>query len=166
MELNLALTRLLPSEASLFWTDQVKQSSFPTCPSSDDWQFGIKIHSSFSGSRFKISRKGGGSPAQWPLKKMWNVSGHAPCCWMNDCLLPAITFTGHYLILQFIARSDIVYLPNDFSQYNLRNMRRLHHIFSLVMRVCLLLSRQSVQCLCVLHYLTGTSLSKKKLTGT
>jgi hypothetical protein len=42
-----------------------------------------------------------------------------------DCLLPAVTFTGHHLILQFIARSENVYLPNDISPYNLRNTRRL-----------------------------------------
>ena len=117
--------------------------------SSIDRQFGIKIHSSFSGSRFKISRKGG-SPAPSPLNKCETFQ---VMILLIDCLLPAITFTGHHLILQFIDRSETEYLPNDFSPYNLRITRRLHHIFSCV---CLLLSRQFVQCLCVRHYLTGT----------
>ena len=67
--------------------------------SSIDWQFGIKIHSSFSGSRFKISGKGG-SPAPSPLNKCETFQ---VMILLIDCLLPAITISHSQVATWFFS---------------------------------------------------------------
>jgi hypothetical protein len=85
-------TRPVAIVRNVFVSEQIKRSSiFPARPNSiDRHAIGHKIYSSFSGSRFKISGKGG-SPAPRPCKQMLQVK-----LLLIDCLLPAQSQVHHY----------------------------------------------------------------------